>query len=71
MDDFTKDVKQLELNEIHRVLKRLYGESTSVTVHVTYEGMEITVGDRVGIKGYSMRRINGDWVAKEPETHGR
>jgi hypothetical protein len=70
MDDFNKDVKQLELNEVHRVLKRLYGESTSVTIHVTHDGMEITSSDRIGLKNYSMRRINGDWVSREPETHG-
>ena len=71
MDELSKQVNRIALDDVRLTLKRLYGEFTSVTVHVTYDGMEITTDDRVGVKGYSMRRINGEWVSKESDTNGK
>lgn len=56
--------KERLLNEIHNKIIELYGESTRVEIAVTFSELEAQTFDRMNIRDYSMRRINGDWVEK-------
>ena len=56
--------KERKMNEIHNLIIELYGENVSVDIRVTYVCMEVSTSDRINIRDYSMRRINGDWVER-------
>lgn len=57
--------KERKMNEIHNLIIELYGENVSVDIRVTYVCMEVSTSDRINIRDYSMRRINGDWVKSD------
>jgi len=57
--------KERKLNEIHNLIRDLYGEVCRVDIAVTYDDMHITTSNRINIRDYSMRRINGEWVEKQ------
>lgn len=52
------------LNKIYDIVKEEYGESISVHIHVSSNGIECEVGERPFTIGYpsSLRAINGDWI---------
>mgnify|MGYP001294628838 CR=1 FL=1 len=56
--------KERKLNQIHNEIIELYGDNTRVEIAVTYDGIEVTTYDRMNIREFSMRRINGEWVEK-------
>lgn len=56
--------KAKKLNQVHNILMELYSECVRVEVVVTYDGLEINTFDKLNIKDFSMRRINGEWVEK-------
>jgi hypothetical protein len=57
--------KERKMNDIHNKIRELYGENTRVDIAVTYDCMEVTTHDRINLRNYSMRRINGEWVEKQ------
>ena len=68
--DERKEVKDMTLkenmlDEIHKIIKEIYGDMVRVDIGVTAEGMEIELKDRGTVNGYSMRRIDGTWCKKE------
>ena len=56
--------KERKLNNIHNAIMELYGDNTRVDIAVTYDCIEVQVSDRMNIRDYSMRRINGEQVEK-------
>lgn len=56
--------KERKLNQIHNEIIELYGDNTRVEIAVTYDGIEVNTFDRMNIREFSMRRINGEWVEK-------
>lgn len=56
--------KERKLNNIHNAIIELYGNNVRVDIAVTYDCIEVDVKDRMNIRDYSMRRINGEWVEK-------
>lgn len=59
--------KERKMNNIHNAIRELYGENVRVDITVTYNCMEVTVQDKINLRDYSMRRINGEWAFKEEE----
>lgn len=57
--------KEKKLNEIHNIVKEIYGDMVRVDIGITYEGTEVELKDRGTVKGYSMRRIDGTWCEKD------
>ena len=57
--------KERKMNAIHNAIRELYGENVRVEIAVTYDCMEVTTHDRINLRDYSMRRINGEWVEKQ------
>lgn len=53
-----------KLDEIHKIIKDIYGDMTRVDIGVTAEGLEVTAQNRHNVCGYSMKRIDGTWVNK-------
>lgn len=58
-------LKESKLDEIHKIVKEIYGDMVRVDIGITSDGMEIALQDRGYIKGYSMKRIDGSWCEKE------
>lgn len=56
--------KERKMNNIHNAIMELYGDNTRVVITVTKECMAVETNDRINIDGYSMQRINGEWVEK-------
>ena len=56
--------KERKLNEIHNAIIELYSDSTRVEIAVTYDCIEVQTFDRMNIRDYFMRRINGEWVER-------
>jgi len=57
--------KESKLNEVHNIIKELYGDCVRVDIGITYDDMQIETKDRLNIREYSMRRIDGEWVEKQ------
>ena len=60
--------KEQKMNELHNLIKGLYGQNTRVEIEVTYDSMSVNEYDRMNIRNYSMRRIDGTWVTKSDEN---
>jgi hypothetical protein len=57
--------KERKMNNIHNAIREIYGDNVRVEIVVTYDCMEVTTDDRINLRDYSMRRINGEWVEKQ------
>jgi|LSQX01.3.fsa_nt_gb hypothetical protein len=57
--------KERKMNNIHNAIREIYGENVRVEIVVTYDCMEVATHDRINLRDYSMRRINGEWVEKQ------
>ena len=57
--------KERKMNNIHNAIREIYGDNVRVEIAVTYDCMEVTTYDRINLRDYSMRRINGEWVEKQ------
>jgi hypothetical protein len=57
--------KERKMNDIHNKIRELFGENVRVEIVVTYDCMEVATHDRINLRDYSMRRINGEWVEKQ------
>lgn len=56
--------KENKLEEIHKIVKEIYGDMVRVDIGITADEMEIELKDRGTVKGYTMRRIDGTWCKK-------
>lgn len=51
-----------KLAAIHNLIKECFGEAVIAKINVTNGGMEADISFKTAINGYTMRKINGDWV---------
>lgn len=58
-------LKESKLQEIHNIVKEIYGDMVRVDISITADDMEVCLKDRGTVKGYMMRRIDGTWCTKE------
>jgi hypothetical protein len=53
-----------KLDEIHALIKKLYGNCTSVTIFVNCEGLTAQPVTKRGLTECSMRTIDGNWIRR-------
>jgi hypothetical protein len=53
-----------KLNGIHKSIIELYPDAVSVDILVTNEHIKVVPQYRTNANGYSMRKLNGEWIRK-------